>query len=244
MQTVRAILKREFRSYFMTSMGYVILVVFLVLAGFLTIKGRFFEMRQADLRVFFDNLPLLYIFFIPAAGMRLWAEERKAGTIEFLFTQPVTVAQAVIGKFLAGWLFLAVALLLTAPLVIAVSRLGNPDFYVIASGYLGALLMGGAYLAVSVFCSAMTRSQIVSFVLSIGMIGLMAYTDSPAVLTWLAGSVPPYLIEALANMSLSGHFESMRRGVLEFRDLSFYGILIAGLIAVTCLVVDNRRESC
>jgi len=244
MQTIRAILKREFRSYFMTSMGYVILVVFLVLAGFLTIKGRFFEMRQADLRVFFDNLPLLYIFFIPAAGMRLWAEERKAGTIEFLFTQPVTVAQAVIGKFLAGWLFLAVALLLTAPLVIAVSRLGSPDPYVIAAGYLGALLMGGAYLAVSVFCSALTRSQIVSFVLSVGMIALLAYTDSPAVLTWLAGILPPYLIEALANMSLSGHFESMRRGVLEFRDLSFYGILTAGLIAVTCLVVDNRRESC
>ena len=244
MQTVRAILKREFRSYFMTSMGYVILVVFLVLAGFLTIKGRFFEMRQADLRVFFDNLPLLYLFFVPAAGMRLCAEERKAGTIEFLFTQPVTVTQAVIGKFAAGWLFLAVALLLTAPLVIAVSRLGNPDFYVIASGYLGALLMGGAYLAVSVFCSALTRSQIVSFVLSVGMIALLAYTDSPAVLTWLAGILPPYLIEALANMSLSGHFESMRRGVLEFRDLSFYGILTAGLIAVTCLVVDNRRESC
>ena len=244
MQTIRAILKREFRSYFMTSMGYVILVVFLVLAGFLTIKGRFFEMRQADLRVFFDNLPLLYIFFIPAAGMRLWAEERKAGTIEFLFTQPVTVTQAVIGKFLAGWLFLAVALLLTAPLVIAVSRLGSPDPYVIAAGYLGALLMGGAYLAVSVFCSALTRSQIVSFVLSVGMIALLAYTDSPAVLTWLAGILPPYLIEALANMSLSGHFESMRRGVLEFRDLSFYGILTAGLIAVTCLVVDNRRESC
>lgn len=244
MQTVRAILKREFRSTFTTSMGYVILVVFLVLAGFLTIKGRFFEMRQADLRVFFDNLPLLYLFFVPAAGMRLWAEERKAGTIEFLFTQPVTVAQAVIGKFLAAWLFVAVALLLTAPLVIAVAWLGNPDPFVIATGYLGAFLLGGACLAVSIFCSALTRSQIVSFVLSIGMIGLMTYTDSPAVLSWLAGIVPPYLIDALADMSFTGHFESMRRGVLEFRDLSFYGILIAALISVTCLVVDNRRESC
>jgi ABC-2 type transport system permease protein len=176
--------------------------------------------------------------------MRLWAEERKAGTIEFLFTQPVTVAQAVIGKFLAAWLFVAVALLLTAPLVIAVAWLGNPDPFVIATGYLGAFLLGGAYLAVSIFCSALTRSQIVSFVLSIGMIGLMTYTDSPAVLSWLAGIVPPYLIDALADMSFTGHFESMRRGVLEFRDLSFYGILIAALIAVTCLVVDNRRESC
>ena len=244
MQTVWAIYKREFRSFFTTSMGYVILVVFLVLAGFLTIKGRFFEMRQADLRVFFDNLPLLYIFFVPAAGMRLWAEERKAGTIEFLFTQPVTVTQAVLGKFAAAWMFLVVAMALTIPLVITVSWLGSPDPFVILTGYLGALLMGGAYLAVSIFCSALTRSQIVSFVLSIGMIGLLAYTDSPAVLTWLAGIVPPFMIEAMANMSFSGHFESMRRGVLEFRDLTFYGILIAGLIAITCLVVDNRKESC
>ena len=244
MQTVWAIYKREFRSFFTTSMGYVILVVFLVLAGFLTIKGRFFEMRQADLRVFFDNLPLIYIFFVPAAGMRLWAEERKAGTIEFLFTQPVTVTQAVLGKFAAAWMFLVVAMALTIPLVITVSWLGSPDPFVILTGYLGALLMGGAYLAVSIFCSALTRSQIVSFVLSIGMIGLLAYTDSPAVLTWLAGIVPPFMIEAMANMSFSGHFESMRRGVLEFRDLTFYGILIAGLIAITCLVVDNRKESC
>ena len=244
MQTVWAIFKREFRSFFTTSMGYVILVVFLVLAGFLTIKGRFFEMRQADLRAFFDNLPLLYIFFVPAVGMRLWAEERKAGTIEFLFTQPVTVTQAVLGKFAAAWMFLVVALALTAPLVITVAWLGSPDPFVILAGYLGAFLMGGAYLAVSIFCSALTRSQIVSFVLSIGMIGLLAYSDSPAVLTWLAGIVPPFMIEAMANMSFSGHFESMRRGVLEFRDLTFYGILIAGLIAITCLVVDNRRESC
>ena len=143
MGTVWAIFKPEFRSFFTTSMGYVILVVFLFLAGFLTIKGRFFEMRQADLRVFFDNLPLLYIFFIPAAGMRLWAEERKAGTIEFLFTQPVTVTQAVLGKFAAAWMFLVVALALTVPLVITVSWLGSPDPFVILTGYLGALLMGG-----------------------------------------------------------------------------------------------------
>jgi ABC-2 type transport system permease protein len=244
MDAVRAIFKREFRSTFTTSMGYVILVVFLVLSGFLTIKGGFFELRQADLRIFFDHLPLLFIFFIPAAGMRLWAEEHKAGTTEFLFTQPVTVTQAVIGKFLAAWLFLLVALMLTAPLVFAVSRLGEPDVFVIFTGYLGAFLMGGAYLAVSIFCSALTRSQIVSFVLSIGVISLFAYTDSPAVLTWLEGTLPSYLIEAMANMSLGGHFDSMRRGVIELRDLTFYGILIAGLVAITCLVVDTRRESC
>jgi len=136
------------------------------------------------------------------------------------------------------------ALALAIAITIVIALLANRIEELQGLGYLGAFLMGGAYLAVSAFCSALTRSQIVSFVLSIGMIGLMAYTDSPAVLTWLAGIVPPYLIEALANMSLAGHFESMRRGVIEFRDLSFYGILIAGLIAVTCLVVDNRRESC
>ena len=158
--------------------------------------------------------------------------------------QPVTVTQAVLGKFAAAWMFLVVALALTAPLVITVAWLGSPDPFVILAGYLGAFLMGGAYLAVSIFCSALTRSQIVSFVLSIGMIGLLAYSDSPAVLTWLAGIVPPFMIEAMANMSFSGHFESMRRGVLEFRDLTFYGILIAGLVAITCLLVATRRESC
>jgi ABC-2 type transport system permease protein len=244
MDAARAVFKRELRSTFTTSMGYVILVVFLVLSGFFTIKGGFFELRQADLRVFFDHLPLLFLFFVPAAGMRLWAEEIKAGTTELLFTQPVTVPQAVIGKFFAAWLFLLVALALTAPLVFAVFRLGHPDVYVIVTGYLGAFLMGGTYLAVSIFCSALTRSQIVSFVLSIGIISLFAYTDSPAVLAWLQGTLPPYLIEAMANMSLSGHFESMRRGVIEFHDLTFYAILIAGLVSITCLVVDARRESC
>jgi ABC-2 type transport system permease protein len=244
MGTVWAIFKREFRSFFTTSMGYVILVVFLFLAGFLTIKGRFFEMRQADLRVFFDNLPLLYIFFVPAAGMRLWAEEHKSGTIEFLFSLPVTVTQAVISKFLAAWLFLAVALALTAPTVITVSYLGRPDTLTIVTGYLGALLMGGAYLAVSSFCSAFTRSQIVSFVLSIAVISLFVYADSPAFLSWMAGRVPAFLIEAVATMSVVGHFESMQRGVLEFRDLTYYGLLISGLVAMTCIVVDHRRESC
>jgi ABC-2 type transport system permease protein len=244
MGAIYAIFKREFKSYFSTSMGYVILVVFLVLAGFLTIKGRFLEMRQADLRVFFDNLPLLFMFFVPAAGMRLWAEEHKSGTIEFLFSLPVTVPQAVIGKFLAAWLFLGVALALTAPTVITVAYLGRPDTFAIVTGYLGAILLGGAYLAVSSFCSAFTRSQIVSFVLSIAVISLFVYADSPAFLAWMAGRVPAFLIEAVANMSVVGHFESMQRGVLEFRDLTYYGLLISGLVAMTCIVVDHRRESC
>jgi ABC-2 type transport system permease protein len=244
MGVTHAIFKREFRSYFSTSMGYVILVVFLALSGFLTIKGRFFELGQADLRVFFDGLPLLFIFFIPAAGMRLWAEEHKSGTIEFLFSLPVTVAQAVMGKFLAAWLFLLVALALTAPVAITVSVLGHPDTFAIVTGYLGAFLMGGVCLAVSILCSALTRSQIVSFVLSIAVISLFVFADSPAFLSWLGSRVPAFLVETIANMSFVGHFESMQRGVLELRDLTFYGILIAGLVAMTCIIVDHRRDSC
>jgi len=244
MRATSAIFKREFQSYFSTSMGYVILVVFLALSGFLTIKGRFFELRQADLRVFFDSLPLLFLFFVPAAAMRLWAEEHKSGTIEFLFSLPVTVRQAVIGKFLAAWLFLGVALALTAPVVIAVLYLGHPDTSAIVTGYLGAFLMGGAYLAMSTLCSALTRSQIVSFVLSIAVISLFVYADSPAFLAWLRGRLPAFLMEAVANMSVVGHFESMQRGVLEFRDLTYYGVLIAGLVSMTCIIVDHRRESC
>lgn len=239
-----AIFRREFKSYFSTSMGYVILVVFLALSGFLTIKGRFFELRQADLRVFFDSLPLLFIFFVPAVGMRLWAEEHKSGTIEFLFSLPITVTQAVIGKFLAAWLFLGVALVLTAPVGITVSYLGRPDTSSIVMGYLGAFLMGGAYLAVSMLCSALTRSQIVSFVLSVAVISLFVYADSPALLARMGEGVPAFIIEAVANMSVVGHFESMQRGVLEFRDLTYYSVLITGLVAMTCIVVDHRRESC
>jgi ABC-2 type transport system permease protein len=150
----------------------------------------------------------------------------------------------VIGKFLAAWLFLGVALALTAPVVITVSYLGRPDTSTIVTGYLGAFLMGGAYLAVSIFCSALTRSQIVSFVLSVAVISLFVYADSPALLAWMAGRVPAFLIDAVANMSVVGHFESLQRGVLEFRDLTYYGLLITGLVAMTCIVVDHRRESC
>ncbi len=148
------------------------------------------------------------------------------------------------GKFLAAWLFLLVALALTAPVVITVSYLGRPDTFAIVTGYLGAFLMGGVCLAVSIFCSALTRSQIVSFVLSIAVISLFVFSDSPAFLSWLGGRVPAFLVETIANMSFVGHFESMQRGVLELRDLTFYGILIAGLVAMTCILVDHRRESC
>ena len=217
-----AIFKRELKSYFSTPVAYVMLLAFLLSASFLVIKARFFEARQADLRAFFDVLPSLFIVFVPAVGMKLWAEERKTGTFELLFTLPVTVPEAVLGKFLAAWFFLLITLAMTSPLVLTILYLGEPDKAVILTGYAGALLLAGSYLAISIFCSALTRSQIVSFVSST-----------------LLCSV--FLSDAVAHMGFIGHFESIRRGVLEFRDLSFYLIVMAGWLTAACVMLGARR---
>lgn len=237
-----AIFKRELKSYFTTPVAYVYLVVFLLLSSFLTIKGRFFEARQADLQPFFSILPILFIFFIPAVGMRVFAEEKKSGTIELLFTLPVTIRGAVIGKFLAAWCFLLIALLMTLPLPIVVSLLGKPDPWVIVTGYLGAFLLSGCYLAISIFCSAMTRGQIESFILSVLICGFFASADQPAFLNTLSSLLPSFMVEAVANLSFIGHFDSIKRGVLEFNDLAFYAFIITGWLLSAMIILDVRKE--
>ena len=236
-----AIFKRELKSYFSTPVAYVMLLAFLLSASFLVIKARFFEARQADLRAFFDVLPSLFIVFVPAVGMKLWAEERKTGTFELLFTLPVTVPEAVLGKFLAAWFFLLITLAMTSPLVLTILYLGEPDKAVILTGYAGALLLAGSYLAISIFCSALTRSQIVSFVSSTLLCSVFVYADAPAFLGALQGTVPVFLSDAVAHMGFIGHFESIRRGVLEFRDLSFYLIVMAGWLTAACVMLGARR---
>ncbi len=237
-----AIFKREMKSYFTTPVAYVYLVVFLLLSGFLTVKGRFFEARQADLQPFFTILPVLFIFFIPAVGMRAFAEEKKSGTIELLFTLPVRIRDAVIGKFLAAWGFLLIALLMTLPLPIVVGILGKPDPWVIVTGYLGAFLLSGCYLAVSVFCSAMTRGQIESFILSVLICGFFASADQPAFLNTLSAFVPSFMVEAVANLSFISHFDSIKRGVLELNDLAYYAFIITGWLLSAMIILDVRKE--
>jgi ABC-2 type transport system permease protein len=237
-----AIFKREMKSYFTTPVAYVYLVVFLLLSSFLTIKGWFFEARQADLQPFFSILPILFIFFIPAVGMRVFAEEKKSATIELLFTLPITFRDAVIGKFLAAWGFLLIALLMTLPLPIVVSILGKPDPWVVVTGYLGAFLLSGCYLAVSVFCSAMTRGQIESFILSVLICGFFASTDQPAFLNTLSALLPSGMVEAVANLSFISHFESIKRGVLEFNDLAYYAFIITGWLLSAMIILDVRKE--
>ncbi len=243
MNTALVVMKRELRGYFTTPLAYVFLFVFLFFANFMTFRSPFFEARQADLRVFFDLLPVLFLFLVPAIGMKLWAEERKSGTIEVLFSLPVTVGRAVMGKFIAAWLFIAVALLLTFPMVITVNYLGSPDNWVIAAGYIGGLLLAGCYLAVSMFCSSITANPVVSFILSVVICSLFVFADYPSVLLVLESFLSAAMLEAVENLSFVLHFESLRRGVIEFRDMAFYVLFITGWVLATAVWINGRREA-
>jgi ABC-2 type transport system permease protein len=243
MSGFRAVCKRELKSYFTTPVAYVFLVIFLFFAGYLTFRGRFFEDRQADLASFFSNLPLLFVFLVPAVAMRLWSEERKTGSIELLLTLPITVTQAVIGKFIAAWIFLAIALALTFPLVITVFYLGNPDVGLLVTGYLGSLLMAGGYLAIGCFFSAVSKNQVVSFILAVVACAILERVGLPSTSHYLADFLPAGLVEAIAAMSFQTHFESIRRGVLEFGDLAYFVLLIAGWITACSIILKERKAA-
>lgn len=243
MHSFWAVFKRELKSYFTTPIAYVFLVIFLFLSGYLTFKQGFFEMRQADMRAFFMNLPLLFVFMVPSAAMRLWAEERRVGSIELLFTLPITVTQAVLGKFFAAWLFLAIALALTFPMPITVCYLGNPDIGLIVTGYLGSLLMAGGFLAIGCFFSVVSKNQVISFVLSVVACAVLVFAGRPTTLNYLSTFFPAGLVSAIENMSFQTHFESIQKGVLEFKDLSYFVFLIVGWLAASTIILDERKAS-
>jgi ABC-2 type transport system permease protein len=243
MNSFWSVFKRELKSYFTTPVAYVFLVVFLFFAGYLAFKQGFFEARQADMRAFFMNLPLLFVFMVPATAMRLWAEERRVGSIELLLTLPITVIQAVLGKFFAAWFFLAIALLLTFPMVITVCYLGNPDVGLIVTGYLGSLLMAGGFLAVGCFFSAVSKNQVISFVLSVVACAILVFAGMPTTMNYLSLFLPAGLVSAIETMSFQSHFESIQRGVLEFKDLSYFVLLIVGWIAACSVILDERRSA-
>ena len=242
MNSFKAVFKRELKSYFNTPLAYVFLVIFLFFSGYLTFKENFFEMRQADLRTFFMNLPLLFVFMVPSTAMRLWAEERKSGTVELLFTLPITITQAVLGKFLAAWLFLTIALAMTFPIVITVCYLGDPDIGLIITGYIGAILMAGGFLAIGCFFSALSKNQVISFVLSVVACGVLVYAGMPTTQRFLS-FLPAGLVAAIGNMSFQNHFDSIQRGVLELKDLSYFVLLIVGWIAACTIILDERKAS-
>ncbi|UCG60088.1 MAG: ABC-2 transporter permease [Phycisphaerales bacterium] len=243
MNSFWAVFKRELKSYFTTPLAYVFLVIFLFFSGYLTFKQGFFEAEQADMRPFFMNLPLLFVFMVPSTAMRLWAEERKVGSIELLFTLPVTITQAVLAKFFAAWFFLAIALALTFPMVITVSYLGDPDAGLIITGYLGSFLMAGGFLAIGCFFSAVSKNQVISFVLSVVACAILVFAGMPTTLSYLSTFLPAGLVSAVEGMSFQTHFESIQRGVLQFRDLAYFILLIVGWIAACTVVLDERKAA-
>src|SRR3954468_23218287 len=211
---IKTISKRELVAYFAAPLAYVFIVIFLLLCGFFTFfVGGFFELRQASLvRPFFTWLPWFYLFLVPAVGMRLWAEERRVGTIELLLTMPITTWQAILGKFLASWVFLLLALVLTFPMVITVNILGHPDNGVIFCGYVGSWLMAGAYLAISCITSAMTRNQVVSFIISVVICLFLILAGFPPVIRFLQSWASPGVVDAIASISVITHFDGFQKG--------------------------------
>lgn len=241
---VGTIFRRELAGYFTTPVAYVFIVIFLVLAGALTFYlGNFFERGQADLEPFFGFHPWLYLFLIPALSMRLWAEERRSGSIELLLTLPVTVEEAVMGKFLAAWVFTGVALGLTFPLWITVNYLGHPDNGVIIASYLGSFLMAGAFLAIGSACSALSKSQVIAFVVSAAVCFLFTAMGTHIVVGPLHDLLPEGMTHAIATLSFLDHFSNIMRGQLALADLVFFSSVIAlFLFAATQFVELTKAD--
>ena len=244
MNALFSIYKREFTSYFVTPVAYVFIVIFLFMTGIFTFYlGGFYESNQADLEPFFRFHPWLYLFLIPAISMRLWSEERKSGTIELLMTLPVSITDAVVGKYLAAWSFTAVALLLTFPMWITVNYLGEPDNAVILASYIGSLIMAGGFLAISSCISAFTKSQVIAFVISVVICFMFILSGFPMVLDLFQGWAPQAILDAIASFSFLTHFTSIKRGVIDIRDIIYFSALIAFWLYVNVVVIEAKKAS-
>ncbi len=239
---IMVVMRRELASYFATPVAYVFIVIFLILsAAFTFYLGNFYEREIADLQPFFGFHPWLYLFLVPAVGMRLWAEERKHGTIELLLTLPITATEAVIGKFVAAWLFVGLALALTFPLWITVNVLGEPDNGVIVAGYIGSWLMAGGFLAISACLSATTRNQVIAFILAVVVCFGFMLSGLPMVLDLFRGWLPQALVDGIANLSFLMHFESISRGVIDLRNVIYFALVIGFWLLANRIVLEIRK---
>jgi len=239
---IGVIFRRELAGYFSTPIAAVFIVIFLMLSGAFTFYlGNFFARGQADLVPFFDFHPWLYLVLIPALAMRLWAEERKGGTIELLLTLPVTMWEAVLGKFLAAWCFTGIALALTFPMWITVNVLGQPDNGVIVAGYVGSLLMAGGFLAIGSCMSALTKNQVIAFIISVMVCLGFVLSGFPLVLEFFSGWSPQFLLDAISSFSFLTHFQSISKGVLDLRDIFFFLSLIAFWLFATATILDMKK---
>jgi ABC-2 type transport system permease protein len=244
MHPVWTIFKRELRAYFTTPLAYVFIVIFLALAGsFAFFLGGFFERGQADLSAFFVFHPWLYLFLVPAIAMRLWAEERRTGTIELLMTLPATTFAAVLGKFLAAWLFAGIALALTFPIWLTVNWLGDPDNGVILASYLGSWVMAGAFIAIGACVSTLTKNQVIAFVVGAAVCFLFLMSGVDLVLAAFRPWAPPLVVETVASFSFLTHFGELMKGVVDAATLLFFASLIVICLVVNTLLVDLEKAA-
>jgi ABC-2 type transport system permease protein len=242
MGNVGIVMRRELASYFATPLAYVFILIFLILANSFTFYlGGFYERGQADLDPFFTFHPWLYLFLIPAISMKLWAEERKSGSIELLMTLPITLRDAVLGKFFAAWIFTALALALTFPLWITVNVLGRPDNGAIVAAYLGSLMLAGGFLAIGSCMSALTRNQVVAFILGVVVCFAFLLAGFPMVLDLFRSWAPQALTDAIASLSFLTHFESIMKGVIDVRDLLYFAMLIGFFLVATAVALELRK---
>ena len=242
MRNVGIIMRRELASYFATPLAYVFILIFLMLASAFTFYlGNFFERGQADLQSFFFWHPWLYLFLIPAVSMRLWAEERKSGSIELLMTQPVTLWEAVLGKYFAAWVFAGLALALTFPIWLTVNYLGKPDNGTILAAYIGSFLLAGGYLAIGSCMSALTNNQVIAFILGVVVCFVVLLAGFPIVLDAFRAWMPQWLVDAIASLSFLTHFDSIKKGVIDVRDLLYFGMLGGFFLLATSIALDLRK---
>ncbi len=243
---LKSIFKREFKGYFSSPLGYIFIVIFLVASGWLTLSrdfGRFLELRQASLDPFFTFIPWLFVVLVPAVAMRLWAEERKTGTVELLFTLPVTLEASYLGKFLAGWCFLIFSLVLSAPLVLQVARLGDPDWGVIFTGYLGCILLAGSYLSIGMLFSAITKNQVVAFILGTAATVTFLIVGLPQSLETVGSTLGGYAEQVMLSLSVVDHFDTLTRGLIEFGTLAFFILFTAGWLVCGMVALDRTKAS-
>jgi ABC-2 type transport system permease protein len=243
MRNVAIIMRRELASYFATPLAYLFLLIFLILANLFTFYlGGFYERGQADMNVFFSYHPWLFLFLIPAISMRLWADERRTGSIELLMTLPVTLWQAVVGKFLAAWAFTILALALTFPMWITVNFLGSPDNGAILAAYIGSVLLAAGFLSIGSLASALTRNTVVAFIVGIALCFVFLVAGYPLVLDAFRGWAPQFLVDAVASLGFLTHFEAISRGVIDIRDLIYFALLISWFLLATAVVLDVRKS--
>jgi len=238
------VFKREFFGYFRSPVAYVFIIIFLLASvGCTFFLGQLYESNQASLAPFFMYLPWLYLVLVPAVAMRLWAEERRSGTIELLFTLPVRLIEVVLAKFFAGWAFLGIALLLTLPLVLTVNFLGEPDNGVIVAGYFGSYLMAGAYLAVGCFTSALTKNQVVGFILSVIICFVLVLLGWGVFSSILSGFLPVPAVDFIAGLGFVTHFQTISRGLIDSRDLVYFISVMVVALSLNTLVLEAKKSS-